>query len=208
MRGGSIVKRFSAGFFSENPTFRLVLGMCPTLAVSTSAVNGLGMGLATSFVLLLSNMLISALRRVIPDGIRIPAFIVAIATCATIISMLLKAFFPALSQSLGLYIPLIVVNCIIFGRAESFACKNTVALSAIDGIAVGLGFTASLTVIAIVREIIGAGAIFGWAIPGLSENPALLFILPPGGFLALGLLLVAFNKIERRITGRGKEVAA
>jgi electron transport complex protein RnfE len=201
-------KAFSAGFLSENPTFRLVLGMCPTLAVSTAAVNGIGMGLATTSVLLCSNIMISLLRKFIPDGIRIPAFIVIIASFVTIVDLSLKAFIPALSQSLGLYIPLIVVNCIIFGRAESFAFKNSVGLSAIDGISMGLGFTISLTIIASVREIIGAGSLFGIAIPGLSANPALLFILPPGGFLTLGLLLVVFNKLEGYIMARGKEQAA
>ena len=208
MSNESVAKRFAAGFVSENPTFRLVLGMCPTLAVSTAAMNGLGMGLATTFVLICSNILISALRKFVPGGIRIPAFIVVIASFTTIVDLMLKAFLPALSQSLGLYIPLIVVNCIIFGRAESFACKYPVVLSAVDGLSMGLGFTLSLTIISIVREIIGAGAVFGWAIPGLSVNPALLFILPPGGFLTLGGLHIVFNKIEKLILERSKEVAA
>ncbi len=204
----SVAKTFAAGFLSENPTFRLVLGMCPTLAVSTAAINGLGMGLATSAVLICSNVMISLLRKFIPNGIRIPAFIVIIASFVTIVDLALKAFIPALSSSLGLYIPLIVVNCIIFGRAESFACKNSVGIAAVDGLSMGLGFTVSLTIIAAAREIVGAGSIFGVAIPGLSANPALLFILPPGGFLMLGLLLLVFNKLSAFIEARGKEATA
>ncbi|MGB5824460.1 MAG: electron transport complex subunit E [Proteocatella sp.] len=186
------------GLIDDNPTFNQVLGMCPTLAVTTSAVNGLGMGLATTAVLILSNFAISALRKVIPSKIRIPAYIVIIASFVTIVGMLLKAYLPALDEALGLFIPLIVVNCIILARAESFASKNGPVASIADGIGMGLGFTLALTLLGTVREILGNGSIFGTTLFGASFQPALIMILPPGAFLALGLILAAINKMKSR----------
>ncbi len=184
------------GIIKENPTFRLLLGMCPTLAVSTLAINGLGMGLATTAVLIGSNVCISALRKVIPDDIRIPAFVVVIASFVTIVGMLMKAYVPALDAALGIFIPLIVVNCIILGRAEAFAFDHTVIESLADGIGMGLGFTLSLTVLGAVREIIGAGTIFGFSLFGAAYEPMILMILPPGAFLTLGLGIGLINKIS------------
>ncbi|AOT72744.1 electron transport complex subunit RsxE [Geosporobacter ferrireducens] len=186
-------KTFIKGILYENPIFIQVLGMCPTLAVTTSAVNGVGMGLATTAVLLGSNVVISLLRKFIPSKIRIPAFIVVIATFVTVVGLLMKAFVPALDKALGLFIPLIVVNCIILARAEAFASKNSIHQSAVDGIGMGLGFTLSLTVLGSVRELLGAGSIFGFSLLGASYQPALIMILPPGAFLALGLLLALYN---------------
>lgn len=186
------------GLIDDNPTFNQVLGMCPTLAVTTSAVNGLGMGLATTAVLILSNFAISALRKAIPSKIRIPAYIVIIASFVTIVGMLLKAYLPALDEALGLFIPLIVVNCIILARAESFASKNGPIASIADGIGMGLGFTLALTLLGTVREILGNGSIFGTALFGASFQPALIMILPPGAFLALGLILAIINKMKSR----------
>lgn len=186
------------GLIDENPTFSQVLGMCPTLAVTTSAVNGLGMGLATTAVLILSNFVISALRKIIPDEIRIPAFVVIIASFVTIIGLLLKAYVPALDKALGLFIPLIVVNCIILARAESFASKNGPIASIGDGIGMGLGFSMALTILGSVREILGNGSIFGMTLFGASFQPALIMILPPGAFLALGLILALINKMKSR----------
>lgn len=183
------------GVLFENPIFIQMLGMCPTLAVTTSAINGIGMGLATMAVLIGSNVVISLLKKVIPSKIRIPAFIVVIATFVTVVGLMMKAFVPALDKALGLFIPLIVVNCIILGRAESFASKNSALESAVDGIGMGLGFTISLTILGSVREILGAGSIFGQALLGASYQPALIMILPPGAFLALGLLLALYNWI-------------
>lgn len=194
----SLGKIFKNGIIDENPTFVQVIGMCPTLAVTSSAINGIGMGLSTAIVLACSNIAISLLRKVIPDKIRIPAFIVVIATFVTIVQMVLKAFVPALDQALGLYIPLIVVNCIILARAESFASKNGPMESAVDGIGMGLGFTLALTVLGAVRELLGAGSIFGLSIFGASYQPALLFILPPGAFLTLGFLMALFNKVVKK----------
>ena len=191
-------KVFKNGIIDENPTFVQVIGMCPTLAVTSSAINGIGMGLSTALVLACSNIAISLLRKVIPDKIRIPAFIVVIATFVTIVQMVLKAFVPALDQALGLYIPLIVVNCIILARAESFASKNGPMESAVDGIGMGLGFTLGLTILGAVRELLGAGSIFGLSIFGASYQPALLFILPPGAFLTLGFLMALFNKVVKK----------
>ncbi|WP_053957526.1 electron transport complex subunit RsxE [Inediibacterium massiliense] len=191
-------KIFMTGILFENPTFIQMLGMCPTLAVTTSAENGVGMGLATTAVLLGSNVVISLLKKVIPSKIRIPAFVVVIATFVTVVGLMLKAFVPALDASLGLFIPLIVVNCIILGRAEAFASKNSVIASAVDGIGMGLGFTISLTILGSVREILGAGSIFGHAIFGASYQPALIMILPPGAFLALALLLVLLRFIQSK----------
>ena len=198
----SSFKHFTNGLIKENPTFRLLLGMCPTLAVTTSAINGLGMGLATTVVLIGSNVVISALRKIIPDKIRIPAFVVIIASFVTIVGMLMKAYVPALDAALGIYIPLIVVNCIILGRAEAFAFSNPVLASFADGAGMGLGFTLSLTVLGSIREIIGAGAIFGLSIFGAGYEPVLIFILPPGAFLTLGVGIAAINKITEKLEAK------
>lgn len=191
-------KYLTNGLIKENPTFRLLLGMCPTLAVTTSAMNGLGMGLATTAVLIGSNVVISALRKIIPGEVRIPAFVVIIASFVTIVGMLLEAYIPALNAALGLFIPLIVVNCIILGRAEAFAFSNTVPASFMDGLGMGLGFTLSLTVLGAVREILGAGTIFGMTLFGASFEPILMMILPPGAFLTLGLGIGIINKVSER----------
>lgn len=184
------------GLWEDNPALRLVLGTCPTLAVTTSAVNGIGMGAAATFVLICSNMVISLLRKVIPDKVRIPAYITIIAGFVSIVQLVLKAYLPSLDKALGIYIPLIVVNCIILGRAEAFAGKNPVALSALDGLGMGLGFTLALFLIASFREIIGAGTFFGMNILGTSYAPALIMILPPGGFLTYGLIMGLMNKLK------------
>lgn len=185
------------GIVKNNPTFVLVLGMCPTLGTTTSAANGMGMGFATMAVLIMSNLVISLIKNVIPDKVRIPAFIVVIASFVTIIQMLMQAFVPALYASLGVFIPLIVVNCIILGRAEAFASKNGALDSALDGIGTGLGFTASLTVVGAVREILGGGAIFGVQL-GIADYTPLIFVLAPGAFLVLGYLMVLFNKLAKK----------
>ena len=186
----------SKGILKENPTFVLILGMCPTLGTTTSAMNGMGMGVATMAVLIMSNIVISLIKNVIPDKVRIPAFIVVIASFVTMIEMLMQAYVPSLYASLGVFIPLIVVNCIILGRAEAFASKNGVLDSALDGIGIGLGFTLSLTAIGAVREVLGAGSIFGFT---FAEGVMpLLFILAPGGFLVLGYLMVLFNRVAKR----------
>ncbi|MEF9918597.1 MAG: electron transport complex subunit E [Eubacterium sp.] len=195
----SQMKNFTNGLIKENPTFRLLLGMCPTLAVTTSAMNGLGMGLATTVVLIGSNVVISAMRKIIPDKIRIPAFVVIIASFVTIVGLLMKAYVPALDAALGIYIPLIVVNCIILGRAEAFAFSNPVFASLADGAGMGLGFTMSLTVLGGIREIIGAGSIFGLTLFGASYEPVLLMILPPGAFLTLGLGIGLINKVSEKL---------
>ena len=184
------------GLIDDNPTFSQVLGMCPTLAVTTSAINGLGMGLATTAVLILSNFVISLLRKVIPSKIRIPAYIVVIASFVTVVGMLMKAYVPALDAALGLFIPLIVVNCIILARAESFASKNGPVAAIGDGIGMGLGFAMALTILGSVREILGNGSIFGMSMFGANFQPALIMILPPGAFLALGMILALINKIK------------
>jgi electron transport complex protein RnfE len=186
------------GIIKENPTFRLVLGMCPTLAVTTAAVNGVAMGLAVVFVLAASNLVISLLRNFIPDKIRIPSYIVVIAAFVTIVGMLMEAFVPELYKALGLFIPLIVVNCIILARAESFASKNNPFYSLIDGIGMGLGFTIALTILGAIREILGAGTIFGVPVFGQGFEPAIIMILPPGAFITLGLLLAALNKLDQK----------
>lgn len=192
----SKLQLITKGILKENPTFVLVLGMCPTLGVTSTAINGMGMGVATMAVLIMSNMVISLIKNLIPDKVRIPAFIVVIASFVTIIEMLMKAYVPSLYASLGVFIPLIVVNCVILGRAEAFASKNGVWDSALDGIGIGLGFTLSLTVIGAVREILGSGAIFGFSFA--PDVMPLVFVLAPGGFLALGYLMVLFNKIAKR----------
>lgn len=200
-------KIFLNGIVTENPTFRLVLGMCPTLAITTSVLNGLGMGLATTFVLVCSNFVISLIRNFVPSKVRIPAYIVVIATFVTIVQLLLEAFLPSLSQSLGLFIPLIVVNCIIFARAESFASKNPPLASMADGLGMGLGFTISLSIISAVRELIGAGTLLGFPVLGSSYPGVLLFILAPGGYITLGLVMVAFNAVMKKIDGRRRAAA-
>ena len=199
------VERLYNGLVKENPTFVLMLGMCPTLAVTTSAINGMGMGLTTTVVLVMSNMLISMLRKIIPDSVRMPAFIVVVASFVTIVQFLLEGFIPSLYDSLGLYIPLIVVNCIILGRAESYASKNPVLPSIFDGIGMGLGFTIGLTSIGIVREVIGAGQIFGKQIMPSSYEPVTIFILAPGAFFVLAGLVAIQNKVKRNAANKGKE---
>lgn len=200
-------KIFLNGIVTENPTFRLVLGMCPTLAITTSVLNGLGMGLATTFVLVCSNFVISLIRNFVPSKVRIPAYIVVIATFVTIVQLLLEAFLPSLSQSLGLFIPLIVVNCIIFARAESFASKNPPLASVADGLGMGLGFTISLSIISAVRELIGSGTLLGFPVLGSNYPGVLLFILAPGGYITLGLVMVAFNAVMKKIDGRRRAAA-
>ena len=183
------------GIIDENPTFRMVLGMCPTLAITTAASNGIGMGLAVTFVLIFSNLVISLLRKAIPDQIRIPAFIVVIATFVTIVQLMIKAFLPALDASLGVFIPLIVVNCIIFGRAEAFAFKNKPLASAVDGLGMGLGFTLAITLISSIRELFGAGTLFGVQVMPESYLPMGILVKPAGGFIVLGLTLALVNKL-------------
>lgn len=188
------------GFFRENPVFVIMLGMCPTLGVTNSAINGLGMGLATTAVLLGSNTVISLIRDLIPEKVRIPSFIVVIATFVTIIDLVMAAFVPELHESLGLFIPLIVVNCIILGRAEAFASKHGVGASFIDGLSMGLGFTFALTVLGSVREILGSGSIFGLSFVSEGASTVLLFVMPPGAFIALGLLIPAMNALRDKLS--------
>ncbi|MBQ0076254.1 MAG: electron transport complex subunit E [Bacteroidales bacterium] len=186
-------KTLTNGIIKENPTFGLVLGMCPTLATTTSAVNGMSMGLATLFVLVCSNVVISLLKNVIPDKVRIPAFIVVIATFVSILQLVMQAYVPAIYATLGIFIPLIVVNCIVLGRAEAFACKNSIGLSALDGIGMGLGFTLSLTVIGAIRELLGTGCVFGQQIFSDTYG-ALIFVLAPGAFICLGFVMALVQK--------------
>lgn len=184
------------GIVKENPTFVLLLGMCPTLATTSSAINGMSMGLATMFVLIAANAAISSLKNLIPDMVRIPAYIVIIAAFVTVVEMVMNAYVPALADSLGIFIPLIVVNCIVLGRAESFASKNNVFASSLDGLGIGLGFTLALTLLGVVRELLGTGKVFSLAI--FPENfGALLFVLAPGAFIALGFLIAIFNKMQK-----------
>ena len=185
------------GIVRENPTFVLILGMCPTLGTTTSAINGCGMGVATMAVLIMSNLVISLIKNFIPDKVRIPAFIVVIASFVTIIQMLMQAFVPALYASLGVFIPLIVVNCIILGRAEAFASKNGPLDSILDGVGIGLGFTLSLTVIGAVREVLGSGAIFDMPL-GIGDYTPLVFVLAPGGFFVLGYFVILFNRFAKK----------
>ena len=200
------VERLYNGLWKENPTFVQMLGMCPTLAVTTSAINGIGMGLSTTVVLVLSNVMISMLRKIIPDKVRVPAFIVVVASFVTIVQLLMQGFLPSLYDSLGIYIPLIVVNCIILGRAEAYASKNPVGLSLFDGLGMGLGFTFGLTCIGIVREILGSGQIFGFqllplydsATGGFGFTPIVMFILAPGAFLVLAMLVALINWIKMK----------
>ncbi|MFR4008100.1 MAG: electron transport complex subunit RsxE [Christensenellales bacterium] len=200
-------RHFKNGLFGENPIFRLVLGTCPTIATSTSASNGLGMGLAVTFVLMGSNLVISLLRNFIPNKVRIPAFIVIIATFVTIIQLLIQGFVPALNDSLGLFIPLIVVNCIILARAESFASKNKPLPSVVDGLGMGLGFTGALVIISSIREILGNGTIFGMALFGESFQPVLMMSQAPGGFIVFGLVLAVVNAIDAHSRKKKESVA-
>lgn len=191
-------KEFTKGFIKENPVFVLLLGMCPTLGVTGSAINGMGMGLASTAVLICSNIVISILKNFIPDKVRIPAFIVVIASFVTIVDLSMEAFLPDLYSQLGLFIPLIVVNCLILGRAEAFASKNGLVISAIDGIGMGLGFTFALTLLGAVREILGSGSIFGFKFIPETADGMLLFIMPPGAFIALGFLIAFVNVLTRK----------
>lgn len=202
---------FLNGLIFENPTFVLMLGMCPTLAITVSGMNGVAMGLATTAVLVSSNLIISLLRNMIPEKVRIPVFIVVIATFVTIIEMLMKAFLPDLYATLGLYISLIVVNCIIFARAESFAFKNPPVLSIADGLGMGLGFTCAITILSIIREIIGSGTFFGIQIMPASYQPMVIMTQVPGGFITLGILLILVNALRAKLQKKsdaGKEAAA
>ena len=196
-------ERLYNGIIKENPTFVLMLGMCPTLAVTTSAMNGIGMGLTTAVVLVMSNMLISMLRKVIPDKVRMPAFIVVVASFVTIVQLLLEAYIPSLNDSLGIYIPLIVVNCIILGRAESYASKNPVFPSIFDGLGMGLGFTVGLTFIGLFRELLGAGTIFSMKVTPASYEPLSIFVLAPGAFFVLAMLTALQNKFKLKSATNG-----
>ena len=202
------MERLYNGLWKENPTFVLMLGMCPTLAVTTSAINGIGMGLSTTVVLVLSNMMISALRNLIPDRVRMPAFIVVVASFVTMVQFLMQGFTPALYESLGIYIPLIVVNCIILGRAESYASKNPVIPSMFDGIGMGLGFTVGLTLIGVVREILGNGSVFDYVIEPLNDYHITLFGLAPGAFIVLGFLVAIMNVIRKNAEAKGRPLPA
>jgi len=189
------LQNFTKGFFRENPILVLVLGTCPTLATTSSALNGMGMGLATTFVLIGSNVVISLLANVIPDKVRIPAFIVVIASFVTVVDLVMQAYVPTLYETLGIFIPLIVVNCIVLGRAEAFASKNTVLSSLIDGVGMGLGFTMALGILGALREILGSGAVFGYKF--MKGDGMLVFILAPGAFIALGYLIALINRVKK-----------
>ena len=184
------------GFFKENPVFVLLLGCCPTLATTTSAINGLSMGLATTFVLILSNMCISLLKNFIPNKVHIPCYIVVIASFVTVLQLLMQAYLPSIYETLGLFIPLIVVNCIVLGRAEAFASKNGIGASAIDGISMGLGYSMALTILGSIREILGSGSIFGWKFIG--GDAILVFVLAPGAFIAMGYLIAVMNRLLKK----------
>lgn len=203
----SILKEFKRGLLLENPTFRLVLGMCPTLAVTTLAINGIGMGLATTAVLIGSNVVIALLKDVIPSQVRIPSYIVIISTFVTIVSMLMEAYAYPLFEALGIFLPLIVVNCIILARAEAYASKHSVGMSALDGLVIGLGFTLSLTVIGAIREILGAGTIFGVGLVGENVTMATIFSLPPGAFFTLGALMALINSLTGKKSPRKRTQA-
>lgn len=202
-----VTERLYNGIIKENPTFVLTLGMCPTLAVTTSAMNGLGMGLSTTVVLALSNLMISALRKIIPDKVRIPAFIVIVASFVTVVQLLLQAYVPALNNSLGIYIPLIVVNCIILGRAESYASKNPPIPSLFDGIGMGLGFSLALTCIGAVRELLGSGAVFGFHVMPDSFVPISIFVMAPGAFFVLACLTALQNWVKMNGEKKGKDMS-
>ncbi|HPS27728.1 MAG TPA: electron transport complex subunit E [Bacteroidales bacterium] len=194
----SNLKHFTNGIFRENPTFVLVLGTCPTLAVTTAAFNGIGMGAATTFVLVFSNLLIAMLKNFIPDKVRIAAFIVIIATFVTIVDLVMKAYTPDLYKTLGIFIPLIVVNCIILGRAEAFAQKSRILPAILDGLGMGIGFTLAITLMGSIRELLGNGSIFDIKLVSENAKTILMFILPPGAFLTYGYLIAAFNKIKAK----------
>lgn len=204
-------ERIYNGIIKENPTFVIMLGMCPTLAVTTSGLNGMNMGLTTTVVLAMSNFLISALRKAIPDKVRIPAYIVVVASLVTIVQLLLEAYLPAINKTLGIYIPLIVVNCIILGRAEAFAAKNTIGVSFFDGIGMGLGFTAAITIIGSIREFLGAGTLFNIKVTPASFEPITIFILAPGAFFVLSVLTALQNKLKLKsatnVPGAGNGLA-
>lgn len=200
------IERLYNGIIKENPTFVLILGMCPTLAVTSSLVNGAGMGLSTMAVLVLSNMVISMLRNIIPNGVRVPAFIVIVASFVTILQFLLEAYLPSLNSALGIYIPLIVVNCIILGRAESYASKNPVLPSIFDGLGMGLGFTVALTILGAFRELLGAGQIFGMQVMPSAYEPITIFILAPGAFFVLACLVAIQNKVKSKKPKKAGEV--
>ena len=191
------LNNFSKGFLRENPILVLLLGTCPTLAVTSSAMNGLGMGLATTFVLFMSNVFISLVKDFVPDKVRIPAFIVVIASFVTIVDLLMQAYTPSLSAQLGIFIPLIVVNCIVLGRAEAFAAKNNILSSMVDGLGMGLGFTVALTIMGSIREMLGAGSIFGFKFIAETADGILIFILAPGAFITLGFLIALLKKINK-----------
>lgn len=191
----SQMKQFTKGFFKENPILVLILGTCPTLATTSSAINGIGMGLATTFVLIGSNVAISLIAKSIPDKVRIPAFVVVIATFVTIVDLLMQGYVPSLYKQLGIFIPLIVVNCIVLGRAEAFACKNTPGASFLDGLGMGLGFTMALGILGSIRELLGAGSVLGMKL--IEGDGMLLFILAPGAFIALGYLIAILNRFKK-----------
>ncbi|HAG16468.1 MAG TPA: electron transport complex subunit RsxE [Bacteroidales bacterium] len=192
----SQIKNLTKGFIKENPTLVLLLGMCPTLGVTTSALNGLGMGLATTFVLIGSNLVVSAVKDFIPDKVRIPSYIVIIATFVTVVELVMQAYLPALYNQLGLFIPLIVVNCIVLGRAEAFASKNSIGASVMDGLGMGLGFAFALTLLGSIRELLGNGAIFNFKL--IQSDGMLVFVLAPGAFIALGYLIAIINRLNKR----------
>lgn len=194
----SVMHEFTKGLIKENPTLVTLLGMCPTLAITTMAVNGIGMGLATTFVLVCSNIVISLFKNIIPKSVRLPCFIVIIAGFVTLISFILKGYFPALYSALGIFLSLITVNCIILGRAEAFASKNGILPSILDGLGMGLGFTLSLFAMGSIREILGSGSWLGMKLPVISSNPVLIFIMPAGGFFVLGCIIALVNKIANR----------
>ena len=196
----NLLNELTKGIWKENPIFVISLGLCPTIAVTSSMTNAIGMGLASMFVLVCSNLIISLIRNIVPNAVRIPSFIVVIATFVTILDKLVQAYVPALSASLGIFIPLIVVNCIILGRAEAFACKNSPIASIFDGIGMGLGFTIALSLIAFFRELLGDGALLGYKIPFFADAPALIMIMPPGGFIVFGLLIA----LKRNYDLKGK----
>ena len=201
------LERLWNGMVKENPTFVLMLGMCPTLAVTTSAMNGIGMGLTTMVILALSNLMISMLRKIIPDEVRVPAFIVVVASFVTIVQFLLEAYIPSLNDSLGLYIPLIVVNCIILGRAEAYASKNPIGASLFDGIGMGLGFTIGLTFIGVIRELIGVGTVFGFQVMPEAYEPVSIFVMAPGAFFVLALLTAVQNRVKMSWEKKGKNAS-
>jgi len=198
MKNNKYISTLTNGLVKENPVLRLVLGTCPTLAVTTAAINGIGMGVSATLVLICSNIVISLLRNIIPDKVRIPAFITIIAGFVSVVQMLVKAFLPAIDQSLGIYLPLIVVNCIILGRAEMFASKNAPVLSALDGLGMGIGFTAVLTLMGAIRELLGAGSIFSFPITAEIIDPMVIFLLPPGGFFVFGILVAVSNALAKK----------